>query len=377
MRALMDDRREAVAAIRERVGMLMLLQRDGVVMRRAGAYWMGLCPFHVERSGSFAVGSRCPDRGKCYGCGWSGDVFDYWRATRGCDFGAALEALGEIAGVVVPARMADGDGKGGRGARSAPRLANAGGVPGVREAAVPKPGLPRLRGLTDDEIGQLAGLRGLSVEGVELAARGARQVGACLWPQWEREPAGSGQWSVARDATVAWVVTDSRREVAQFRRLDGGRYTRQDGQEIKCWSKGSPTWPVGAADLEGKAGVLLVEGGADLLAGWHFVWAYGLHGEVGVVAMLGASNRIRTEALRLFAGKRVRIMMDADAAGHAAAGRWQGQLTEAGAVVEVFDLGGLTRADGEPVKDLNDLALCSAEVLGQGEIREGFLVWDF
>ena len=102
------------------------------------------------------------------------------------------------------------------------------------------------------------------------------------------------------------------------------------------------------------------------------------------MCMLGAGNRIRPVALPMFAGKWVRIMMDADepkadgkAAGVEAAARWQEQLTEAGAVVEVFSLYGLTRQDGAQVKDLNDMARCGAEVLQSREVVEAFTAWDF
>jgi hypothetical protein len=157
-------------------------------------------------------------------------------------------------------------------------------------------------------------------------------------------------------------------------------YVTKEGKEIKCWSKGSPTWPVGAADIAGKAGVCLVEGGADLLAAWHFLVGFGMCREVGVCAMLGAGNRIAQDALGLFRGKRVRIFMDADGPGRKAALRWQGQLADAGAAVECFDLSGLVTAaahGARPVKDLNDLALCEAGVVGSDEVVEGFVEWGF
>jgi hypothetical protein len=63
--------------------------------------------------------------------------------------------------------------------------------------------------------------------------------------------------------------------------------------------------------------------------------------------------------------------------GMEAAARWTQQLVEAGAAVEVFSLYGLVTAAGAPVKDLNDLALCTEEVIGSEEIMEGFCEWDF
>ncbi len=79
--------------------------------------------------------------------------------------------------------------------------------------------------------------------------------------------------------------------------------------------------------------------------------------------MLGAGCRILPDALTLFQGKRVRLFphadpprLDGSAPGIEGAARWQDALTEAGAVVDAFDLSGLTGADGQPLKDLNDVA---------------------
>src|SRR4051794_35508519 len=70
-------------------------------LRRAGpGRYMGLCPFHEERTPSFSV-----DADKmvyhCFGCGASGDVFTFVRETEGLDFGGALESLADRYGVAL------------------------------------------------------------------------------------------------------------------------------------------------------------------------------------------------------------------------------------------------------------------------------------
>ena len=45
-----------------------------VALRRVGRNWVGLCPFHAERSGSFNVRDET-GRYRCFGCGAAGDVF--------------------------------------------------------------------------------------------------------------------------------------------------------------------------------------------------------------------------------------------------------------------------------------------------------------
>ena len=63
-------------------------------LRRMGSQWIGLCPFHDERSPSFSV-----DPVKkvffCFGCGEKGDVFDFVQKTQGLDFVQALEFLAD------------------------------------------------------------------------------------------------------------------------------------------------------------------------------------------------------------------------------------------------------------------------------------------
>jgi DNA primase len=70
-------------------------------LRRAGpGRYMGLCPFHEERTPSFSV-----DADKmvyhCFGCGASGDVFTFVRETEGVEFTGALELLADRYGVAL------------------------------------------------------------------------------------------------------------------------------------------------------------------------------------------------------------------------------------------------------------------------------------
>ncbi len=182
-----------------------------------------------------------------------------------------------------------------------------------------------------------------------------------------------------------WFVTDATRSVIQFRRLDGEKFTRKDGKPIKAWTKGSPTWPVGAAEIGERAAVLLLEGGPDMLAGYHFLSLFRRLQQVAVVGMLGASCAITAEALPFFERKRVRLILHVDEANRKtgkvpsfeAAARWTEQLTAVGAAVESFSLAGLLKKDGSPVEDLNDLAHAGEDVWMDSELREAFFDFDF
>ena len=112
---------------------------------------------------------------------------------------------------------------------------------------------------------------------------------------------------------------------------------------------------------------MLVEGGPDLLAAFHFAQLAGLEDKIGVVAMLGAGMSVHDEALPLFAGKHVRIIPDADPPGKKAADRWAGQLNAVGAEVDTVNLEGLRTASGTSVKDLNDCCLIHPDDAAQLE----------
>ena len=63
-------------------------------LRKVGARYTGLCPFHQEKTPSFSVS---PDRGTyhCFGCGVGGDSISFVRETEGLDFVGAIEWLGD------------------------------------------------------------------------------------------------------------------------------------------------------------------------------------------------------------------------------------------------------------------------------------------
>jgi DNA primase len=77
---------------------------DYVRLKKGGPdRWMGLCPFHSEKTPSFSVHARLQIF-KCFGCGKGGDVFSFVMEHQGLTFRETLELVAEQHGIPMPER---------------------------------------------------------------------------------------------------------------------------------------------------------------------------------------------------------------------------------------------------------------------------------
>ena len=78
--------------IKKNVDIVELFASFGVKLEKKGKNFMGLCPWHADKSPSLSV-----DREKglynCFGCGEAGDAFDLVEKMKGVDFKEALKFL--------------------------------------------------------------------------------------------------------------------------------------------------------------------------------------------------------------------------------------------------------------------------------------------
>jgi DNA primase len=83
----------AVEAIKEAADLVEVIS-GRTQLRRSGARFTGLCPFHDERTPSFSVS---PEKGTyfCFGCQRGGDVISFVEETEGVDFVGAIEWLAQ------------------------------------------------------------------------------------------------------------------------------------------------------------------------------------------------------------------------------------------------------------------------------------------
>jgi len=83
----------SIADVAERLG--------GVKLKRSARGYVGLCPLHTERTGSFNIDEKA-NQFRCFGCGKSGDVIDLVRELSRCSFLEATAYLEGNAGHIKP-----------------------------------------------------------------------------------------------------------------------------------------------------------------------------------------------------------------------------------------------------------------------------------
>jgi DNA primase len=95
-----DLSRPVVERVRDAADLVTVVG-DVVTLRKSGRNWMGLCPFHGEKTASFSV-SREKGTYYCFGCKRGGDVIDFVMETERLSFAEAVERLAERFGVELP-----------------------------------------------------------------------------------------------------------------------------------------------------------------------------------------------------------------------------------------------------------------------------------
>ncbi len=109
----------AIEEVRQRADIVEVISAH-VRLRRTGRNFVGLCPFHNEKTPSFSVN---PERGffHCFGCGAGGTVFNFVMRLEGLTFPEAVRSLARRFGVA----LAELNGEGGPGAKEREALSRA------------------------------------------------------------------------------------------------------------------------------------------------------------------------------------------------------------------------------------------------------------
>ena len=101
----MSFTRESVERVKEASDVVEVISAH-TDLRRSGARFTGLCPFHDERSPSFSVDPQ-EKLYHCFGCGVGGDVIKFVEEKEGLAFPDAVEALADRYGVELEREAED------------------------------------------------------------------------------------------------------------------------------------------------------------------------------------------------------------------------------------------------------------------------------
>ncbi|MGN7678296.1 MAG: DNA primase [Anaplasma sp.] len=97
-----------VTLIREKVQLLDVVSKKVKLAKRGSGQYVGLCPFHSEKTPSFHV--NCSNGlFYCFGCGVYGDVIQFVSNTEGLEFKEAMEYLAREYSVDLPKNSGSGE----------------------------------------------------------------------------------------------------------------------------------------------------------------------------------------------------------------------------------------------------------------------------
>lgn len=96
------SRNDTVREVAERLSIADVIG-EYVALKRSGSNFLGLCPFHGEKTPSFNV-NPAREIFHCFGCGAGGDIFSFVMKIEGISFPEALRKLAARAGVTLDER---------------------------------------------------------------------------------------------------------------------------------------------------------------------------------------------------------------------------------------------------------------------------------
>jgi DNA primase len=96
----MGSRQDISSAVKEQTDIVKIIG-ENIDLKKSGVRYLGLCPFHGEKTPSFSV-NGAQQFFYCFGCGESGDVFSFVMKYHNMDFPAALKMLASRLNIEVP-----------------------------------------------------------------------------------------------------------------------------------------------------------------------------------------------------------------------------------------------------------------------------------
>ena len=95
-----NDLKEFLSTLKEKLNIIDVAGSYVTLERRGGTYW-ACCPFHHEKTPSFAI-NEADQYYHCFGCGESGDVIKFVQAMENVEFIDSVKLLADRAGLQMP-----------------------------------------------------------------------------------------------------------------------------------------------------------------------------------------------------------------------------------------------------------------------------------
>ena len=324
-----------------------------IKLRKAGANWTALCPFHKEKSGSFHLYATQGNY-YCFGCHEHGDVFSFVMKMDNISFPEAVRAVAVKTGIPLPKKEFN-----------SPQEAQEAGLRrqliDVHEAATqyfqqalntPEAARAReymtARGITAETIAKFR--LGYAPDnfnemrerlGKQFSEEVLRVSGLFSWK--EQEDGSAGQMYARFRKRITFPIANEQGKVIAFtaRALDSAEQDAKAGPkymnspETPLYTKGQVLFNLDKAKaaIKAKDAALLVEGQMDCISLF-------MAGVDNVIATSGtAFTETQVRMLGRFT-KRVWLNFDPDAAGMNAAEKTLSLLVEEGFEVKVITLEG-------------------------------------
>ncbi|HXH28176.1 MAG TPA: DNA primase, partial [Candidatus Polarisedimenticolia bacterium] len=335
----MRERGDAVEKVRTAADLREIVS-EYLPLKKSGARYRALCPFHQEKSPSFYV-----DADKqlfyCFGCGVGGDVFKFLMLYEKLEFPEVLRRLAGRFGIEIPAGRTAQDGERQK-VLAANRLAL-----GYFREQLARPAGDRARrylegrGITAETIERFAigyapdgwtGLKSHLARGLKASEAGESQ--GVLAGLLARKEESGRTYDRFRDR-VMFPILNVADEPIGFggRVLGGGEPKYLNSPETPAFSKGDNLYglPFAREAIRREGFAILVEGYMDVIA----LHQAGVPLAVGTLGTGFTAGHVRL--LKRYTD-RVVVNFDPDAAGRAAARRSLDVLLEHGFEVQVVTL---------------------------------------
>ncbi len=332
---ILDD---DVARVRDATD-LVALAGEHIALKRVGRRFMGLCPFHTEKTPSFSVN---PEMGLfyCFGCAKSGDAITFIREVEHLDFAEAVERLAARAGITLRYDSANV----GKDRKRKERLSEVIGAAIafyhriLVEAPEGGPGRKHLRNRNFDGDAARRFQLGWSPEGFDALS------GHLQRERYERKDIVDAGLAFVNRANklqdqfrgrLMFPIYDARGAPAGF----GGRAL---GDQMPKY-KNSPDTPIYQKSrllygLNWAKGEIVARGEVVICEGYTDVMAFTLAGAPNAVATCGTALADEHFQILKNLARKVVLAYDADTAGQAAAERWYQWEQRYEVEVQVADL---------------------------------------